>query len=362
MPRRLAPSNPNPPPACSPQRCAAPLRGRRLWPALGSLILLQACTAAAPRAAEPDAPPPAAGPRPLPLPPGTGWTGNGVAYGPHRAGQHPDGLQPSRAELLEDLRLIQRHWHWLRMYGARGATETVAELIRAERLPLRLVVGAWIMPEPEEAPGSVARAANQAEVSAAIRLANTYPDVVSAVSVGNETQVFWSSHKVAPERLLAYIRTVRANTSVPVTTADDFRFWTTPESRPFAAEVDFLMVHVYAMWNGQSLADALSFTREQLAAVAAVHPGRTLVLGEAGWATCKHNAGDQATLIRGVPGEAEQKAFHEQFTRWTTEERIPNFYFEAFDEPWKGGQHPDEVEKHWGLFRADRTPKAALQR
>ena len=34
--------------------------------------------------------------------------------------------------------------------------------------------------------------------------------------------------------------------------------------------------------------------------------------------------------------------------------------FEAFDENWKGGDHPAEVEKHWGLFRADRTPKAAM--
>ncbi len=42
--------------------------------------------------------------------------------------------------------------------------------------------------------------------------------------------------------------------------------------------------------------------------------------------------------------------------------RIASFYFEAFDENWKGGDHPDEVEKHWGLFRADRTPKAVLQR
>jgi len=41
-------------------------------------------------------------------------------------------------------------------------------------------------------------------------------------------------------------------------------------------------------------------------------------------------------------------------------DRIPTFYFEAFDENWKGGDHPDEVEKHWGVFRADRTPKAAV--
>ncbi len=41
-------------------------------------------------------------------------------------------------------------------------------------------------------------------------------------------------------------------------------------------------------------------------------------------------------------------------------ERITSTWFEAFDERWKGGPHPDEVEKHWGLFRSDRTPKQAV--
>ena len=36
------------------------------------------------------------------------------------------------------------------------------------------------------------------------------------------------------------------------------------------------------------------------------------------------------------------------------------FTFEAFDENWKGGPEPDDAEKHWGFFRADRTPKPAV--
>jgi exo-beta-1,3-glucanase (GH17 family) len=36
------------------------------------------------------------------------------------------------------------------------------------------------------------------------------------------------------------------------------------------------------------------------------------------------------------------------------------FYFEAFDEPWKGGADPRDVEKHWGLYNENRTPKAAM--
>ena len=35
--------------------------------------------------------------------------------------------------------------------------------------------------------------------------------------------------------------------------------------------------------------------------------------------------------------------------------------FEAFDEPWKGGNNPLEAEKNWGIFKVDRTPKLVLQ-
>ena len=46
---------------------------------------------------------------------------------------------------------------------------------------------------------------------------------------------------------------------------------------------------------------------------------------------------------------------------WTDVERILTFYFEAFDEPWKGSPDPLEPEKHWGLFKVDRTPKLAVR-
>lgn len=40
---------------------------------------------------------------------------------------------------------------------------------------------------------------------------------------------------------------------------------------------------------------------------------------------------------------------------------IPTFVFEAFDEEWKGSHHPLEPEKHWGLFKIDRTPKLVME-
>jgi exo-beta-1,3-glucanase (GH17 family) len=317
--------------------------------------------------------------RPFDATEGGRWIGSGVAYGPFRDGQSPGGPAPSRAELLEDLELMARHWSLLRLYGASGVAGTVLELIQERGIDMKVMLGAWIEVEaPRETSGEMGEdpaateeqaeteeqaaitEASRQEIVAAIRLARAFSDIVVAVNVGNETQVSWSSHPVPPALVIDLVREVRAGTTVPVTVADDWSFWVEPESRVVAREVDFIVAHMHPLWAGQQLGDALDWTRDRYAQVAATHPDRTVVIGETGWATRKHDVGEQATLILGEPGEAEQAIFHDALTAWVTRERIPTFFFEAFDENWKGGDHPDEVEKHWGLFRADRTPKRAL--
>jgi len=305
-------------------------------------------------------------PRPLNPFLGDRWIGQGISYGPHRDGQRPGGPDPTRAQLREDLELLKGRWGLLRLYDSSGPSADVLALIREERLPFKVLLGAWIAPESQAGaagqpptPLPEARAANQAQVAEAVRLASAYPDVVLALVVGNETQVEWSAHRVAPEVLVGWLREARRGTALPVSTADDFGFWLRPESDVVAREVDFLVTHVYAMWNGKALDEALAFTQQKYGEVSRRHPGVPNVLGEAGWATRKHSEGDQATLIKAPPGEAPQQAFYQAFTAWVVRERITSTWFEAFDENWKGGPHPDEVEKHWGLFRADRTPKAA---
>ena len=305
--------------------------------------------------------------RALELGRGEAWLGEGVAYGPHRDGQRPGGASPSRSQIAEDLRILARHWKWIRVYGSAELGETVLRTIRDERLELQVMLGAWIAVEasPPDSAGAVTRfpdalAQNRREVDAAVRLANAYPGIVSSVCVGNETQVFWSDHRCPPGVLIGYLREVRARTRVPVSTADDFNFWNKPESEDVARECDFIVLHAHPLWNGLQLEEALDWVRGTLADVQARHPDRTIVLGETGWATKRADTGDQAKLMKGRLGEAEQARFYAAFGDWVRRERVPSFFFEAFDENWKGGDQPDEVEKHWGLYRADRTPKAAM--
>ena len=332
--------------------------------------LLAAC-AAGPRAAPPSSRPDAAArsfePRPFIPFAGDRWIGQGISYGPHRDGQRPGGPGPTRAQILEDLELLKGRWSLLRLYASDGPSPEVLALIREARLPFQVLLGAWIAPESKAGaagqpptPLPEAREANRAQVAEAVRLANAYPDVVLALVVGNETQVEWSAHRVDPQVLVGWLREARRGTALPVATADDFGFWLRPESDVVAREVDFLVTHVYAMWNGKPLDEALAFTQQKYGEVSRRHPGVPNVLGEAGWATRKHVEGEQATLIKAPAGEGPQRTFYEAFTAWVVRERITSTWFEAFDEGWKGGPHPDEVEKHWGLFRADRTRKAAL--
>ncbi len=277
----------------------------------------------------------------------------GISYGPFRRGQRPGGASPTDAQILEDLRIIAPRWGMIRVYSSRGPTEAILRTIRDHKLPIRAMIGAWISHDNP--------AGNVAEVRDAIRLANAYPEQVIAVSVGNETQVAWSAHRSPMGPLIAHIRTVRAAIRQPVTTADDYNFWNKPESQAVAREVDFLLLHAYAMWNGKSLAEAVPWTAGIVASIAKHHPDLPIVIGETGWATALNPEGSERKHIKAPAGEAEQARFYPEFRAWAVGAKVPHFYFEAFDEPWKGSADPREVEKHWGLYTVERAPKQALQ-
>ncbi|MFT7580945.1 MAG: exo-beta-1,3-glucanase (GH17 family) [Myxococcota bacterium] len=277
---------------------------------------------------------------------------NGISYGPFRKGQKPGGPNPTRAQIVEDLKIIAERWQMIRVYDALEPTETIVKAVRDEAIPLKVMLGVWL---DRKDPG-----VNAHRVREAIRIANTYPDQIIAVSVGNESQVYWSGHRIPAAALLGPLKEVRAAISQPVTTADDYNFWNRPESQRVAEHVDFLLLHAYAMWNKQPLNHAVGWTGGVVDAIQGHHPDLTIVIGETGWATELNPEGEERKYIKAPTGEAEQARFFKDLTSYLTTRGIPYFYFSAFDEPWKGSADPREVEKHWGLYNVDRTPKRAL--
>ncbi len=293
------------------------------------------------------------------------WIGEAVSYGCYRSGQAPGVRGPSVTEIEEDLQILLSHWNLIRLYGSDADSERILESIRKHRLPLRVMLGVWLENEtgnPER------REENMAQAVKGIRLANEYAELIAAVCVGNETQVTWSSHRMNREDLIRYIRLVRNNTNVPVTTADDYSFWNTSGSKTVADETDFIVTHLYSMWNGITVENAIEWMdRIYFQEVRAMHPDKVAIIGEAGWATNyntrKTGPGEQASLIRGNADVAAQEYYLIHLHEWILKTGVPTFLFEAFDEPWKGGgegSDPEEVEKHWGVFYENRKPKISF--
>jgi exo-beta-1,3-glucanase (GH17 family) len=84
-------------------------------------------------------------------------------------------------------------------------------------------------------------------------------------------------------------------------------------------------------------------------------PDKPIAILEAGWATVSSEFGDRAS-------EDYQVRYYEELYEWARDTNTTVFFFEAFDEPWKG--RPDDplgAEKHWGLFNVDRTPKKIFE-
>lgn len=176
------------------------------------------------------------------------------------------------------------------------------------------------------------------------------------MSVGNEASVEWSDHLISVEKLVEHVNKVKAAISQPVTFCENYVPWTN-KLAPLAEAVDFISLHTYPVWEYKTIDDALGYTKQNYLAVAELYPNKPVVITEAGWATASNGRGIEPWNA----SEDLQAQYYDQLLEWTRKEKILTFVFEAFDEPWKGDAHPQEPEKHWGLFKVDRTPKLVMQ-
>jgi exo-beta-1,3-glucanase (GH17 family) len=241
---------------------------------------------------------------------------------------------------------------------------------------------------------------NQAEMDRAIELAAQYPDIVKIIAVGNEAMVHWQLHWVNADVILKWVRYAKAAKTSPVngnilpqnillTSSDNFASWgALPEYRnshlqQLIDEVDFISLHTYPFhdthWNpdfwqisrtdslltktekiNQSMENAFlravkeyKMVQEYLQDIDKIKP---IHLGETGWATVDdkiyHGPGS------GAADEVKMKIYYDALTKWCRQNNISCFYFEAFDEPWKGGELG--AESHFGLFTVDGKAKYAL--
>jgi exo-beta-1,3-glucanase (GH17 family) len=295
-----------------------------------------------------------------------------VSYSGYRDGQHPDrgagAMNPGRDEILEDLEILLAHdFHLIRLYDSGVNSLATLELIREHDLPIKVLLGMWLEAEfsnhegcpwlhepiPDEKLAANALK-NVVEIQRGVELARRFSDVVVAVNVGNEALVDWNDHMVPVEKVISYVQRVKASIEQPITVADNYAWWAR-DGAQLAAEVDFLGVHIYPLWEYKTVDQALAYSMHNIRQVQAALPGKPIAILEAGWATAGSGFEEQAN-------EANQKRHFRELLEWARSSNTTVFFFEAFDEPWKGDpNNPADMEKHWGLFNADRSPKQVFQ-
>jgi exo-beta-1,3-glucanase (GH17 family) len=294
--------------------------------------------------------------------------GNAICYSGYRHGQSPDTqVYPTEQEIREDLLILQRNWRLLRLYDCSPHARRVLQVIRQYRLDFKVMLGAYLGPEmnnfgcpwggtySEEALEN-SRTENTAELQRLVLLAEQYPDIVFSLAVGNEATVDWTDHFVPVHKMIDYVRWVKQRAMQPVTFCENYVPWQ-HKLRDLAAEVDFISVHTYPVWEYKHIHEALEYTKDNFHSVARLYPGKPVVITEAGWATNSNGRGIQPHHS----SQELQAIYYQDLMNWTREAGILTFVFEAFDEPWKGSNDPMEPEKHWGLFTVDRRPKLVMQ-
>jgi exo-beta-1,3-glucanase (GH17 family) len=296
-------------------------------------------------------------------------TGNAICYSGYRHGQSPgDKIYPSLDEIREDLRILQKHWQLLRLYDCSTHAERVLQVIREDRLPFQVMLGAYLGAEmnnfgcpwgatyTEEQLEANLRE-NDAEIERLIALAGRYADIVFSVAVGNEATVDWTDHFVPVPHMIEYVRRVKRAVAQPVTFCENYVPWQN-KLVDLVPELDFISVHTYPVWEYRHIHEAIDYTKENVESVARMHPGKPIVITEAGWATCSNGRGMKAEHA----SQELQDFYYRDLMEWTREAGVLCFVFEAFDEPWKGSPDPMEPEKHWGLFTVERRPKLVMEK
>ena len=303
-------------------------------------------------------------------------TRKAVAYSPFRTAVNPDGLAAeviTKAQIRQDMDLLlAAGFRLIRLFDSsdKVARQTL-EVIRDDNLNMRVQLGAYVQSGND--------AFSRAELARCVALANAFPNVVLAVSVGNETMVSWSFNRIAPAVMAGYLKTVRDQITQPVTTDDNYAFWASAPTI-ITDQIDYASLHTYAeldtyfdptRWDWKFKATpaaqravammdgAIAETRRQYTEARVFLDSKGLsyipiIVGETGW-----NAVDVGRLkFRAHP--VNQKMYLDRLAAWAAEGRAgagPKavFYFEAFDEPWKQG------DDKWGLFNVQRQARYAIQ-
>ena len=259
---------------------------------------------------------------------------HGVSFSPYQRENDPNAdHHPNPAEIDHDLRLLRGVAGGVRTYTSTDGLDIVPYLARP--YGLRVTMGAWLDQRLEH---------NEEEIRHVIAAAHNNRNV-ERILVGNESLL---REDLTVDQLRSYLRRVRAEVKVPVSTAEPWHIWLAhPE---LARDVDFIAIHVLPYWEGIPAAKVADYVMDRYRQVQAAFPNRHVVISEVGWPS------DGRTIGKAHATTADEALFLRSFLNIADEYGLDYYVMEAFDQPWKASTE-GSVGAYWGLFNADRQPK-----
>jgi exo-beta-1,3-glucanase (GH17 family) len=262
-----------------------------------------------------------------------------ISYAPFRDGQDPlvEGTYVEPAQIDRDLALLSRYTDCVRTYSIANGLDKVPEI--AQRHGLKVLHGLWLSSNAQK---------NREQIATTVALANKFPDVISAVIVGNEVLL---RGEMSVTDLMATIREVKSQIPEPVTYADVWEYWL--RYRDVQNAVDFVTIHVLPYWEDFPLPASLAAAHVDAIRkrIAAAIPNKQITIGEVGWpsagrmrAGARPSPSNQARVIQDTLALAKRENFNVNV-------------IEAFDQPWKRWLE-GSTGAYWGIFdRAANGPK-----
>lgn len=290
--------------------------------------------------------------------------GKAICYSGFRENQSPHkGTFPTYEETLEDLRILEKEYKYIRMYAPNKHAEITLQVIRDYKIDLQVMLGVDLLGEHnnpdcswggdytlEETKKHVLL--NLEHLNDLVKLANEYEDIIFSVSAGNEAVPEWNENLVKPDKVLEFVKILKNKVKQPVTYCDGNHYWLT-NLQEVALEVDFISIHTYPAWIGSDIDGAIEIAKDDFEKVQKRYPDKVCIITETGWPTNS----DGKSMKKEVAKLNKQNRYIKEINNWSKETQTLVFLFEAFDEPWKGSNNPEEPEKNWGLYYVDRTLK-----
>jgi exo-beta-1,3-glucanase (GH17 family) len=248
-----------------------------------------------------------------------------VAYQPK--GFTPDANAPdlTASQIRIDLRLLRNiGFRGIVTYGSKGVMGKIPEIARSEGFDGIIIMGIWDLFSIDEWQNALSQV-----------------PFVDGYCLGNEGL----GVRYSADELLSQMVRLRKKTSLPVTTSEPiFKYFQPAYQNVLCKATDWIFPIIHPFWDQP-------FDPKRAVQWIIVHydylsatTGRNVIIKEAGFPSAGHvNLNEEAQIL---------------FFNEVARSGLRFFYFEAFDQPWKkDALKNSSIEAHWGLFKADGTPK-----